>query len=105
MSMNPAQRLAFWSLVADRIEGRDPGALERGRRRLQRWRTINSPSASDRYWDEWESRINEGIQAVVRQLRDPSERGDVLRSTAPFLDVVSQAERLQFLESARSAKQ
>ncbi|WP_139103386.1 hypothetical protein [Xanthomonas euvesicatoria] len=101
--MSPSQRLEFWSLVADRIEATDPGALERGLERLQNWREqANGASASERYWSEWERRINMGMPAVLHLLRDESEHGDVHRSTAPFTDVISQDERMQLLKSWRA---
>ncbi|MBB3923725.1 hypothetical protein [Xanthomonas arboricola] len=103
--MSPSQRLEFWSLVADRIEASDPGALERGLERLQNWRDqANDVSASERYWFEWERRIRIGMPAVLQLLRDESEYGDVHRSTAPFTDVISQDERMQLLKSWRALR-
>ncbi|MGX9960586.1 hypothetical protein ACW0US_17710 [Xanthomonas euvesicatoria] len=102
MSMSPSQRLKFWSLVADRIEASDSGALDRGLARLQHWREqAHGASASERYWAEWERRINLGVPAVLQLLRDTSQSGDVHRSTAPFTDVISQDERMQLLNDWR----
>ncbi|KAF1702919.1 hypothetical protein [Pseudoxanthomonas kaohsiungensis] len=103
MAFSRDQRLAFWTLVAERIERSDPQALVRAQERLTRWQAGNSPAASG-YWREWEAWIQRGVPAVVSMLREDSEHADALRSTAPFVDVISQEERRIFLESLRTER-
>ncbi|MGJ7537719.1 MULTISPECIES: hypothetical protein [unclassified Variovorax] len=48
---------------------------------------------------EWQPIVDLGIDAVLVAALDPSERGNQLRSASPFAGILTEAERLSFLEA------
>lgn len=95
-------RRRFWRLVAERIESGDTQALDRALATLDRWKHQSGVVAAEPYYLRWRSLIESGAAEVIVQLRAEGDDADTMRSCAPFLDVVSQAERAALLADRRS---
>jgi hypothetical protein len=101
-------RIDKFSLAAHRLAIRRlrerPQRLTEALGVLARWREVaGGPSHSDRYWNEWERVLREGIPAVERLALDPSSHGQTLRSVSPLGRFLTAQERLALLREARQA--
>jgi len=91
-----AARRKMFHLIADKIE-RDPLWLQTGLDNIARW--IANGSTQQEKLREWERLIlaaqesEEGMEALLRALRDDGERADFFRNFAPFAGVLTTAER------------
>lgn len=90
--------------MADRIESSDSQALARALTRPDRWLAQSGVSAAERYRRRWRDLIAEGVPATTAQLRADGDDADTMRSCAPFLDVVSPAERATLLALTTTAR-
>jgi len=79
--------LEMGRLAAQRVT---PETLEEFRLQLVKTRERNGDSKYLRMWDEI---VRRGLTAVRQAFTEPSERGQVLRSTISFSVFVSKAER------------
>ena len=94
----PAQaaRLKMFHLIADKIE-RDPAWLQTGLDNIARW-IANGSTQQDKL-REWERMIlaarksGEGMEALLKALREDSESAEFFRNFAPFAGVLTTAER------------
>jgi hypothetical protein len=94
----PAQaaRLKMFHLIADKIE-RDPAWLQTGLDNITRW-IANGSTQQDKL-REWERMIvaaresEEGMEVLLRALREDGERAEFFRNFAPFAGVLTTAER------------
>jgi len=90
-----AARRKMFHLIADKIE-RDPLWLQTGLDNIARW--IANGSTQQEKLREWERLIlaaqesEEGMEALLRALRDDGERADFFRNFAPFAGVLTTAE-------------
>jgi hypothetical protein len=90
-----AARRTMFRLIADKIE-RDPACLQTGLDNIARW--IANGSTQQGKLREWERLIlaaresEEGMQALLRALREDGERADFFRNFAPFAGVLSNDE-------------
>ena len=91
-----AARLKMFHLIADKI-GRDPAWLQTGLDNIARW-IANGSTQQDKL-REWERMIlaarksGEGMEALLKALREDSERAEFFRNFAPFAGVLTTAER------------
>ncbi len=86
----------MFHLIADKIE-RDPAWLQTGLDNIARW-IANGSTQQDKL-HEWERMIlaardsREGMEALLKALREDSERAEFFRNFAPFAGVLTTAER------------
>jgi hypothetical protein len=104
--MEPHAQIDEFSLAAHRLAIRRlrerPERLAEALEVLARWRKVaGGTSHSDRYWNEWEHVLREGIPAVERLALDPSSHGQTLRSVSPLGRFLTVQERLALLRKAR----
>jgi hypothetical protein len=93
----PAQaaRLKMFHLIADKIE-RDPAWLQTGLDNIARW-IANGSTQQDKL-REWERMIlaaresGEGMEALLKALREDTERAEFFRNFAPFAGVLDRRE-------------
>jgi len=85
----------MFHLIADKIE-RDPAWLQTGLDNIARW--IANGSTQQEKLCEWERMIlaaresKEGMEALLRALREDSERAEFFRNFAPFAGVLDRRE-------------
>jgi hypothetical protein len=93
--------LAAHRLAISRLR-EQPQRLQEALDVLSRWRGVaGGPSHSDRYWNEWEQALRQGLAAVERLALDPSSHGATLRSVSPLGRFLTPQERLALLRDAR----
>ena len=68
---------------------------------LARWRRRAGPTRSDRYWDEWQSLLDAGIDAVEAQACGADEHAAQLRNVSPMGVLITARERGELLRAAR----
>ena len=91
-----AARLKMFHLIADKIE-RNPDCLQTGLDNIARWIANGSPQQDK--LREWERMIlaaqemPEGMEALLKALREDSERAEFFRNFAPFAGVLTNTER------------
>jgi hypothetical protein len=91
-----AARRTMFRLIADKIE-RDPAWLQTGLDNIARW--IANGSTQQGKLREWERLIlaaresEEGMQALLKALREDGEKADFFRNFAPFAGVLTTEER------------
>ncbi len=90
-----AHRVAVQRLRAEPARLADVSAL------LARWRERSGATRSDPYWDEWQSLLDAGVDAVERAVCADGEHAAVLRSVSPISVLFTQAERAELLRRAR----
>ena len=71
---------------------------------LARWRRQAGPTRSDRYWDEWQSLLDAGVDAVEARACGMDEHAAVLRSVSPVGVLISAQERSELLRAARRSQ-
>ena len=90
-----AARLKMFHLIADKIE-RDPAWLQTGLDNIARW--IANESTQQDKLREWERMIlaaresGEGMEALLKALREDTERAEFFRNFAPFAGVLDRRE-------------
>ena len=90
-----AGRLKMFHLIADKIE-RDPAWLQTGLDNIARW--IANESTQQDKLREWERMIlaaresGEGMEALLKALREDTERAEFFRNFAPFAGVLDRRE-------------
>jgi hypothetical protein len=91
-----AARLKMFHLIADKIE-REPQWLQTGLDNIARW-IANGSTQQDKL-REWERMIlaaresGEGMEVLLKALREDSERAEFFRNFAPFAGVLNTEER------------
>lgn len=90
-----ARSLAMHQLVAQKVR-QDPVLFEHARRTLARWRQTVSVH-SQPYLEQWEHLFNQGMDASLAVAVEDSERATALRQSSPFVGLLTEGERLNFL--------
>ena len=91
-----AARLKMFHLIADKIE-RNPDCLQTGLDNIARW--IANDSTQQDKLREWERMIlaaqetPEGMEPLLKALREDNERAEFFRNFAPFAGVLDTMER------------
>jgi hypothetical protein len=106
--MDRQQRLHLFSLAAHRLAveriREQPARLIEALGVLQRWRALaGGPSNCDRYWDEWDTLLHAGAEAIEAAVCNPGDHAAALRGTSPLGRFISVAERNRLLREAPPA--
>jgi hypothetical protein len=80
-----------------------PHRLQEAAAMLSRWRNQAGPTRSDPYWNEWETLLENGVDAIEQSVCVDSDHAAALRSVSPLSVLITQAERSQLLRQAREA--
>ena len=89
--------LALHALVVQKIE-RDPVLFERVKATIARWRS-DTNCAKKPYLGPWHKLVEAGMSEALKMAVEDSERGQVMRSASPFAGILTEEERLDFLNS------
>lgn len=89
--------LSIHQLIAARIR-EDPALFDEARVILARWREIVSANAQ-LCLEEWESLMNQGIDACLTTATEDSEHATILRQSSPLACVLPNQERLEFFKN------
>ncbi len=105
--MDRQRRLHLFSLAAHRLAverlREQPARLREAMGVLQRWRALaGGPSNCDRYWDEWDTLLHAGADAVEAAVCTQDDHAAALRSTSPLGRFITVAERNRLLREAPS---
>lgn len=82
--------LALHKAVAQKIE-QDPSLLQKAIDNIERWKKQNNYSQP--YLDEWLEHINLGLQHLLVFMQEKTEEAARLRSSSPFVGIITQEER------------
>lgn len=103
--MNRQQQIDAFLLEAHRLAvvrlRADPGRLVEVTRTLARWRQQAGPTRSDRYWDEWQSMLDAGIDAIEARACGLDDHAAALRTVSPVGVLITSRERGELLRLAR----
>ena len=91
--------LAYHRAVADRLRAEPSAVLEHARRNLDRWTEGDAFGPGDlASLEEWRRILDEAeVDQLVEVITDVSDEGQRLRSSSPFVGVLSPEERLEIL--------
>lgn len=83
---------------------RDPDKTRsKARANLEQMRMSSTRHSAERWLDEWERLLDGPLVPLLTTLTSPSPRARELRQNSPFAGVLSESERQQVLELAKSA--
>ncbi|HEX8145559.1 MAG TPA: hypothetical protein VF591_00030 [Pyrinomonadaceae bacterium] len=90
---------AYHRAVADRLHAEPSAVLEHARRNLDRWTEGDAFGPGElASLDEWRRILDEAdVNRLVEVITDVSDEGQRLRSSSPFVGVISSEERLEIL--------
>ena len=91
--------LAYHRAVAERLRAEPEAVLEHARQNLRRWAEgdVFGPGEQASL-EEWRELLDEeGVDVLVELMTDASDEGQRLRSSSPFVGVLSPEERLEIL--------
>lgn len=94
-----ARSLDMHRLIADKIRN-DPAQMERVRSTLKRWLSIVD-GRSLPYLMEWQRLLDAGIDECLKVATEDSEHAATLRQSSPFCGILTEQERLEFLDTWR----
>jgi hypothetical protein len=91
--------LAYHRAVAVRLHAEPEAVLEHARRNLDRWAEGDAFGPGElTSLEEWRRILDEvDVERLVEVITDPSDEGQRLRSSSPFVGVLSPEERLEIL--------
>lgn len=91
--------LAYHRAVAERLRAEPEAVLERARRTLSRWAEGDAFGAGERAsLEEWQVILGVAdVDRLIEIMTDTSDEGQRLRSSSPFVGVLSPEERLEIL--------
>lgn len=86
--------LAYHRAIADKLRA-DPGVMELARANWGAGRrgSTRGEDGTRRNFETWSRLVEQGDEASVAVLLEESDRATALRHTAPFVGVLTQAER------------
>ena len=95
--------LAYHRAVAERMCGEPEAVLEHARRNLERWTEGDAFGPGERAsLEEWRRILDEAdVIRLVEIITDASDEGQRLRSSSPFVGVISPEERLEILATCK----
>lgn len=90
---------AYHRAVADRLRAEPEAVLEHTRQNLDRWTEGDAFEPGElASLDEWRRILDEAdVNRLVEVITDVSDEGQRLRSSSPFVGVISSEERLEIL--------
>jgi hypothetical protein len=91
--------LAYHRAVAERLRAEPEAVLERARRNLHRWAEGDAFGPGElASLEEWRRILGEAdVARLIEIMTDTSDEGQRLRSSSPFVGVLSPEERLEIL--------
>ena len=91
--------LAYHRVVAERLSAEPEAVLERARQNLNRWAEGDAFGPGEgASLEEWRGILDEAdVDRLIEIMTDPSEEGQRLRSSSPFVGTLSPEERLEIL--------
>ncbi len=92
-----ARSLALHRVVSAKVRG-DPRLLLNVRQTLTRWRG-QVDASSQPYLRQWETALDQGLDACLSLCEEDSPRATALRQCSPFGSVLTAKERFLFLKS------
>ena len=95
-----ARSLALHQLIATRLRS-EPALFENCKRTLTRWRASVSTNTQP-YLETWERLFEQGMEASLVMATDHSQLATALRQSSPFVRVLSNTERWNFLNQWNS---
>lgn len=87
--------LEIHRLVAQKVE-RNPFLLQKAIDNIKRWKNQNANPQP--YLDDWMNHIDQGVEHLLSFLRSESDEGQRLRSSSPFVGIITQEERKEIFE-------
>ena len=97
-NLNDARSLALHCKIAYNID-RDPALLEKARENLARWREKYEPDLVPLAFDEWERILALPWRQIAALLVGITEDANRLRSSSPFVGILTQEERARIFEA------
>lgn len=103
--MDRHSRIDDFSVAAHRLAvarlREQPARLNEAREVLRRWRRqAGGPSHCEPYWDEWDTLLQQGVEAVEETVCATTDHAATLRSVSPLGRFVTVPERNQLLRQA-----
>ncbi len=95
-----ARSLVMHCRVAQKIS-RDPQLLDKARENLKRW-SAKSTGPKSRYLEEWDEILDRPWSDIAALITDMSEEATRLRSSSPFVGILSPVEREQIYAAFRT---
>lgn len=91
--------LAYHRAVAERLRTEPEAVLERARRNLNRWTEGAAFGAGEQAsLEEWREILGEAaVNRLIEIMTETTDEGQRLRSSSPFVGVLSPEERLEIL--------
>ncbi len=91
--------LAYHRAVADRLHAEPAAVLGHARRNLDRWTEGDAFGPGDlASLEEWRRILDEAnVGGLIEIITDASDEGQRLRSSSPFVGILSPEERLEIL--------
>jgi hypothetical protein len=91
--------LAYHRAVAERLRAEPAAVLGQARRNLDRWTEGDSFAPGEQSsLEEWRRILDEAsVDRLIEVIADTSDEGQRLRSSSPFVGVLSPEERLEIL--------
>ena len=100
--MTHEERKQLWmhQAMLTHLLTRPDEVIERARENIRRWSSMHRPDGKTvEYLREWESVLDQGIEAVVEAVLSTSPRARELRNSSPFAGVLDETERAQALRT------
>lgn len=91
--------LAYHLAVAERLRERPDAVIERARQNLNRWLEGDAFGPGERHSvEEWQKILDgSDVGQLIQIIIDPSDEGQRLRSSSPFVGALTPEERLEIL--------
>lgn len=103
--MNRQQQIDEFLLKAHRLAVQrlraEPARLVELAGTLSRWRSQAGATRSDPYWDEWQSLIDAGVDAIEAGTCGAGDHATALRNVSPVGVLMTQRERGALLRGVR----
>lgn len=88
--------LVLHELIVDKVR-RNPDLFKCVQRTLDRWQ--HETRAGKRpYFVKWQSVVNQGMEAALAVAVEDSEYAQTMRQASPFVGILTESERLTFLD-------
>jgi hypothetical protein len=93
--------LLYHLTVAERLREHPERIVSHARENLRRWMAENGMGGGERLTlEEWQGILNSSsIERLVEIITEESDEGQRLRSSSPFVGVLTPQERLEILEA------
>lgn len=93
--------LEMHCLIADKIK-ENPQLIEIAKNNLSKWRTSYGNKPIPYYIVEWEVLLQKPIYQVLKFLRSTTQLAQQLRSSTPFVGILTEEERLAIFDKYKN---